>query len=205
MLETIVLSFCNDALAPNNFSLICSESHHSITQSTSGLPCSLSALLWLLEEICRPGAPCRVQQQSRGGKTREVILPYNIMNRALNVFLKVFSLFFLWAYELWCVVSGVCSGSPVNPSECRSVDPLHQSTARNTGHEPAWIADTNSQVDKHSLTLSSCSLKFFCLNWFYPDLQPYIYYNTNNALLNVSLLDLKRDLIKNKQLISDLN
>lgn len=35
-----------------------------------------------------------------------------------------------------CVV-GVCSGSPGDSSECRSVDPLHQSAAGNTGHEPA--------------------------------------------------------------------
>ena len=48
-----------------------------------------------------------------------------------------------------CVV-GVYSGSSGNPSECRSVDPLHQSVAGNTGHEPDRVTNEDSQVDKRT-------------------------------------------------------
>lgn len=51
-----------------------------------------------------------------------------------------------------CLVSGVHPGSAGDPSECGSVDPLHQSAAGNTGHEPARVARADSQVDQRSHT-----------------------------------------------------
>lgn len=61
-------------------------------------------------------------------------------------------------------VLGVCSGSPGDPSKCRSVDPLHQSAAGNAGHEPAWVAHTDSQVEKHIYTHTQQRLSVLNMN-----------------------------------------
>lgn len=77
--------------------------------------------------------------------------------------------FFHWFSELMSIhsVTGVRSGPPGDPFECRSLDPLHQSAAGHTRHEPAWVAHTDSQVDKyiythtvHNKDFQSCGTNF---------------------------------------------
>ena len=86
-----------------NISLLSSESCHSVPQSARGLPRPLPAVLRLLEEICRSGAPRRVQRQSRGGKTGGKVAMNWICIK--EVFFHRFS----WAYDHVCgVLCQVC-------------------------------------------------------------------------------------------------